>query len=367
MSGTRAFVAVVRKELKVWRRTPVGIVVVLLPPLLILGLLALAGASVSSEPTALVVQGHGSYSLQMAQDIQASSQFRVINVANISQAEELFKNLKVAAIVVIPASFDTNISQHKEATVNFTVNNVDADSTDDMRRGISVAVTNFDAMSNDSTGLNFQLSYLKPTAVSLLQFQSVGVIILLLLTTGLTGGSLAATREWENKTIRELLLSPESRVAMVLAKVISIVLTSFVPLFVVLAILIFGGYLAPATVSQWSAFILILVLAALFTSGLGVLLANLIKKGTIMIGLSINLSFLLFFLTGGLVAIPYLPGWAQLVSKFVPVTYATSGIDQTTLYSSLSQVGLDLVALSISVLLTLAACIYVSLTVGSRN
>lgn len=371
MGTITAFLSVIKKDILVWKRSPVGIVVILLPPLLILGLLALAGASVSSEPVALVVQNPtGHYSIQMADSIRESQQFRVVDAGYV-QAQRLFQNLEVAGIVVIPASFDSNISSHSQATVSFVVNNVDADSTNDLRRGIAIAMMDFDSnssvpSSSSRPSLSFEFSYLKPPQVSILQFQSVGVLVFLMLTSGLTGGSLAMTREWENKTIRELLLAPVSRSMISFARVISNTLTSLVPVFLIVAMLFLSGYLVPNSPLEWVAFVATIVLTSLFTSALGVALANVIKKGPIMIGISINLSFLLFFLTGGLVAVPYLPSWAQRVSALIPLSYAASALDQTSLYSSMNFVAGDLVVLSVSAIVALVVCAYASLTIGSR-
>jgi ABC-2 type transport system permease protein len=340
---------------------------------LILGLLLLAGASITSEPVALVVQGQGPHSLQMANIIQQGQQFRVFQT-NYSEAQDLFRNMQVAGIITIPQSFDSNITHHRQADVTFVVNNVDADSTNDLRRGIAIDITTFDSEQNLSSAssssyanLNFETSLLKPTDVSILQFQSVGVVALLLLTTGLTGGALSATREWDNKTIRELLLAPTNRSAMTLAKIVSYTLTSLVTTSIILAVLLVVGLLAPASAVEWGAFVAIIVLTALFSASIGVLIANLVKRGAVIIGLSINLSFLLFFLSGGLVAVPYLPSWAQRVSEFIPLTYSISALDQVALYSSTGTVFADLIVLIFAAGIAVMASLYVSATVGSRG
>lgn len=68
-----------------------------------------------------------------------------------------------------------------------------------------------------------------------------------------------------------------------------------------------AGFIMPTTIGEWSVFAVTIAFTALFSSSLGILLANAIKKQDIIVGTTINLSFLLFFLSGGLVPIPNLP------------------------------------------------------------
>lgn len=60
------------------------------------------------------------------------------------------------------------------------------------------------------------------------------------------------------------------------------------------------------------------------------------------------MAFYLFFLSGGIVAYAYLPGWVQAVARFIPNTYAVDALRNTLLYHSGSSLGTDIGVLAVA-------------------
>ncbi len=53
-----------------------------------------------------------------------------------------------------------------------------------------------------------------------------------------------------------------------------------------------------------------------------------------MIGVSINLSLYLFFLSGGVGVLAFEPAWLQNLAAYIPLTYGTHALQMAVFYSS---------------------------------
>jgi ABC-type multidrug transport system permease subunit len=69
----------------------------------------------------------------------------------------------------------------------------------------------------------------------------------------------------------------------------------------------------------------------------------------------INVAVYFFYLSGGISANAFLPGWLQTVSRFMPTYYAAHALHLSLYYSSTDQLGLDLGVLAVTAIVGLAA------------
>jgi ABC-type multidrug transport system permease subunit len=60
------------------------------------------------------------------------------------------------------------------------------------------------------------------------------------------------------------------------------------------------------------------------------------------------IAFILFFLSGGIVSLAYLPEWVQIIARFIPNSYAVDVFRNTFLYGSNSGIPGDLWMLTIA-------------------
>lgn len=346
----RAFVRAVwticKKDLRVWLRQPASVAITVLPALALLAVSALSAGAVGRSPVALVTLDHGARGQQMAQVIHQAGLFRVSDATPV-QAQALYQNLDVVAILTIPANFTQAVDTHAPAHIEVQINNLNADFTNDIRRAVPDAITQFYQQQGSESPINviLQEQNLRSQDIQLFQYSAMPLLVLLLVVSGLVSSSLAAAGEWETRTIKELLLSPASSGAIITGKV----LTGFVTT-LALGVLVLGagdllGWVQPAGV-YWLPVLLILALVALFSAGLGVALGALLQRIQPVSSAAIVLALYLFFLTGGTAVLAFDPGWLQTVATFVPLFYGRHALEMAIFYQSSDQLGRDIVVLA---------------------
>ena len=140
---------ILRKDIRVLLRQPVNIAATILPPLAFLLVNALGAAAVGRNPVALVTLDKGIKGQQMAQIIHNADVFRITD-ATPAQAHALLNNVAVAAIITIPSDFTQRVNAHENAPIDVIVNNLNLDFTNDIRRSVPDAITQFYQAQGDS-------------------------------------------------------------------------------------------------------------------------------------------------------------------------------------------------------------------------
>jgi len=355
MKTLRAFVraawTICKKDLRVWLRQPSNVAITVLPALALLFVDALSAGAVGRSPVALVMLDQGARGQQMAQIIRQADLFRVSD-ATPAQAQALYQNLDVVAILTIPANFTREVNDHAPAHIEVQINNLNTDFTNDIRRAVPDAITQFYQQQGGASPLKMTLSEqnLRRQDIQLFQYSAMPLIVLLLVVSGLVSSSLAAAGEWETRTIKELLLSPASSGAIMCGKV----LTGFVTT-TVLGVLVLGvgdllGWVQPQGV-YWPSVLLILGLVALFSAGLGVALGALLQRIQSVGSVAIVIALYLFFLTGGTAVLAFDPAWLQTIATFVPLYYGRHALEMAIFYQSSDQLGREVAVLAGSALL----------------
>ncbi len=134
--------AIFRKDLAVWLRNRRNIAATILPPLVFLLVQALGAAAVGRSPVALVTLDTGPKGRQMQQIFHNADVFRITD-ATPAQAQTLLKDIQVAAVITIPADFTQRVAAHASSPVEVTLNNLNLDFTNDIRRSVPDAITQF--------------------------------------------------------------------------------------------------------------------------------------------------------------------------------------------------------------------------------
>jgi ABC-type multidrug transport system permease subunit len=351
----RAMWTICKKDLRVWLRHPSNVAITVLPALALLAVSALSAGAVGRSPVALVTLDHATLGQQMAQIIHQADLFRVSD-ATPTQAQALYQNLDVVAILTIPATFTQDIEAHAPAHIQVQINNLNSDFTNDIRRAVPDTITQFYEQQGAKSPVQVTLSEhnLRRQDIQLFQYSAMPLLVLLLVVSGLVSSSLAAASEWETRTIKELLLSPASSAAIILGKV----LTGFVTT-MALGVLVLGvgdvlGWVQPVGI-YWLPVLLILALVTLFSAGLGVALGALLQRIQPVSSAAIVIALYLFFLTGGTAVLAFDPGWLQTIATFVPLFYGRHALEMAIFYQSSDQLERDVAVLTASALL--AVCL----------
>lgn len=345
--------AIIRKDLAIWIRQPTNLTVTFVPAVAFLLVNALGAAAVGRNPVALVTLDHGPKGIQMQQIFHQTDVFRITD-ATPRQAELLLKNIQVVAVITIPADFTQRVAAHETTPVDVRVNNLNLDFTNDIRRSVPDAITQFYQAQGDASPIRiFPHEHdLRAQDVQFFQYTILPTIVLLLMISGLVTSGMATAREWEFKTVKEMLLSPATNAAIITGKVLAGVVISFTLGTVVFLLGYALGWTRPEGI-YWLTTLLTIALLALFSSGIGVALGALIQRIQPMTGTAMIGSFYLFFLAGGTGVIAFEPIWLQNIAAFIPLTYGDHALEMAVFYSSSDLLGRDALVLALSALIAI--------------
>ena len=173
--------------------------------LLLFLLFALTGGQ---APTAIVLEDKGPYAQQFLSAMEHSHSFIIQQTTGVD-AQNLMKKGQVVAIRV-PA-----------------------------------AITEFYAEKGNSSPIQIHVKEtdLRSKDIDLLRFELVPNLVLLLTTAGIVNAGLATAREWEDSTIKELLLAPISKATLIAGKLLSGWITTLLIASLVLVVGAASGYL----------------------------------------------------------------------------------------------------------------------------
>ncbi|MGN6348887.1 MAG: ABC transporter permease [Candidatus Nitrosocosmicus sp.] len=362
--------AIVRKDIGIWLRQPTSIAATILPAVAFMIILYFGAQAVGRNPIALVTESNGPFAQEIEKTLRESDAFNVVLITTSQQsAEEALRQLKVAAVITIPNNFDTNLESHKPDPVAIHINNLNLDFTNDLRRSLPAAITDFyESHSNSSNNkeifkrnssadiittsvpikIQVKEKDLRQQDIDLLRFELVPNLVLLITTAGIVNAGLAVAREWEDSTIKELLLAPISKATIITGKILSGWITTILIVVVVLVIGIVTGYLRPEQPIFWISTIIIVMLISLASAGLGVAIGATARRFQRVTAIGIPLSIDLFFLSGGITVAAFLPIWFQTISHFVPTFYGTHALQMAIFYSSTDGLAQDIAVLGLT-------------------
>ena len=335
------------KDLQVWLHQPVTIAATFVPPLVFLFVQAVGSVAVGRSPVALVILDKGPEGAQIAQAIRNADVFRLQEV-NAAKAQSLLKNIDVVAVVTIPADFSQRLEAHQGATVDVTVNNLNLDFTNDIRRAVPDAITHYYLAQGDQSPIKVTMLEhdLRPRDIAFFQYSVLPTVVLLLIISGLISGGFATAREWESSTVKELLLSPAPGGSIIAGKVLASFATSFALGMIVLLVVYALGWIYPEGV-YWLDMLLAVGLVALLGASFGVALGAALRRILPIVAISINLSLYLFFLAGGFGVMAFEPQWLQNIAAFVPLTYGNHALQMALFYNSADLLGRDVLVLGL--------------------
>jgi ABC-2 type transport system permease protein len=350
--------AIVRKDIGVWLRQPATIASTVLPAVSLLVILFFFQQAVGRNPVAIVVHDTGPHAQELVKILSDSNAFKITMITTAQpNAEEALKLLKVAAVITIPSNFDAAFDSHKPDPVTIHINNLNLDFTNDLRRSLPAAITQFYTdKNNHNNGISGPIRILvketdsRQQDIELLRFELVPNLVLLLTTAGIINAGAATAREWEDSTIKELLLAPISKTSLIVGKLLSGWFTTLLIAAVVLVIGAASGYLRPENPIYWISTVAIVLLIALASAGLGVAIGAAARRFQRVTAIGIPLSIDLFFLSGGITVAAFLPVWLQTTAHFVPTFYGTHALEMAIFYNSSEGLVQDVAVLGVTAL-----------------
>lgn len=270
-------------------------------------------------PTAVVMQENGPYARQLYAAMSNAHSFR-LQQTSAAEANRLLQTGNVVAVVTIPPDFDTRLSRNQRVTIDVQINNLNTDFTNDIRRAVPLSITSFYAQAFPRVVTIVPREQdLYPQDTGYLAYLSVSILVIALMTGGIVTAGTGAAREWEVGTMKELMLSPPPRWAILVGKLLGAFLVSTASAIVVLAVLI--GIIGVSPV-HWFEVIGYTLLTLLIFTALGVLIGTLVKQRQLATSLSVWVSMPLFFISGAFGPISLDAPAIQFIARIFPVYYA---------------------------------------------
>ncbi|HVM71132.1 MAG TPA: ABC transporter permease [Anaerolineales bacterium] len=283
--------------------------------LILMSLFVLAGAN---APTAVVMGDQGPYAQAFYQAMSQAHSFR-LQIASAAEAERLITAGQIVAVVTVPADFDAKVQQNQPVQVGVKINNLNTDFTNDIRRAIPLSITSFYAKAFPNlVNVSVQEHDLYAHDTGYVPYLGVSILVIALMMGGLLQSGTAAAKEWENQTIKELLLSPASRWAITVGKMLGSFIVSLGSTVIVLLVLIVFVGVVPINWGEMFGFTL---LSLVIFNTAGTLLGTVIKIRQPVIALSMGISLPLFFLSGAFAPISFTTPLLQVIARIFPIYY----------------------------------------------
>ncbi|MCD6194471.1 MAG: multidrug ABC transporter permease [Candidatus Aminicenantes bacterium] len=174
-----------------------------------------------------------------------------------------------------------------------------------------------------------------------------------------TFGGLSVLWDKEFGFLKEIMVAPVSRIAIVLGRITGGVTTALIQAVMILGVALLMGFRPSSWLTLGLAFFFMILISATFL-GLGLIFASRMKD---MQGFSIVMNFVIFpifFLSGALYPVENFPVWLRLLAYLDPLTYGIDGLRALLINNSSFSwpVNLGVILVSATVMVILGAYLF---------
>lgn len=290
--------AIAQKDWLRFCRQPFLMFVSILMPLVFIFFYAIIVHSSATNPVVVALEGNGEAShrfLQTLADIHSQeAPYYEIVTSEADIARHQFENGQALGMIVIPADFDQRVGQGT-AVVELHINNINSDYSKNLRLRLDKAVRQFN-QAEVGTRLDIAETSWLPRDPWMRDYISTSLLLFACLYSAMVNTGLHVASEWNDRTIKMLLLAPVSRGKIVAGKVLAGLGQSIVSIALVLLLLLFIFDFYPSG-TWWSMGGVILVVLLLGT-GLGAIIGVASKQTLATTSILIALSVILFLISG---------------------------------------------------------------------
>lgn len=366
------------KDLIEFRRNRITLVFSIIFPILLIGMFGLifqnSTSSLNNVPVAIFNEDTGEYGTQIETTFNIVSTdlnaITIVEILSLSNIEKQILSGEIKAVVIIPNNFSSSIQDQKQAKIIFI--------TDPSNPAVSLTLAQLfdeiidvasDQLSKefiDSENINIDPEFvLNPISLqvesvvsgggSTFDYVAPGFIALNVMASGLTALGVALARERETGTLDGILMSPISRISIILGKTISHTIRNLIQggVTIGIAVLLFGINIR----GNPFLIVFILIIGTISFLGFGIVATAITKEqesAQLVLGL---LQFPMMFLSGVLFPIEQMPPFLQTISKILPLTYAVEALRKVMILGA----GIEDVWLPIAILVILGI---VTMTLG---
>lgn len=323
MNGIRVTVAIAVQQIRLTIADPLGSLAVVGVPLIFLILFMLFALSGGRAPISVYAPGHTASSQAMVSAIRDNPTFTENSAPSAAAARQAITGNNALATVTIPPQ----VSPHSASAIGASIDNLNADFADDIRRGLPMAVLQYyEATDARALPVTVDQTTAYSSTTSFLDYIAVSVEVIALMLGGMIQGGVAMAGEWDTGTMKEVLLPGVPAWAVVTGKGLGAAAGTLVSGACVLAVLLAIGIEPHA----WGPFAAIMLgLTVLFT-GLGLAIGSTLRSTRAIVQTGIALGLPLFFVSGAFGPVSWTTGAESLIAHIFPILYANAAIQHAT-------------------------------------
>ncbi|MHA1962575.1 MAG: ABC transporter permease [Candidatus Thorarchaeota archaeon] len=344
----RVFKASFIKELRVWRRNPHKLLLVILLPLMFfVGFSMLMGGVYfgSGVETAVVLneQNPGIYTDGLIEILGENDPIPPkLNpiIMDAETADSLFQTGDILLVITIPDGFEDALSNNESVSIHVQVANIHEDLTKNLRMPVIRKLDRFyQTYLQNKSLVDFEMENLRPFTPPRLAYMAWTISVYSVMFGAIFAAGSAMTQEFEQGTMDELTLSNQSPSAIYTGKMFSGVVISFIalPFLFLLSFLLFGVWPNGDILT----FLALTFLLALFSSGIGIIAGAIFRNSVFVVPVAALGAIFYWIIGGGFAPLElvgasfgifneYLPVsnvYRSLIRMFVEGTYGTLIVD----------------------------------------
>lgn len=342
-----AVLAIAQKDWLRFRRQPFLLFVSIVMPLVFIFFYAIIVPASATNPVVVALEGDGAAArrfLQTLADIhsQEAAYFEIVT-SDPETARRQFENGRAFGLIVIPTDFDQRVAAGT-AVVELHINNINSDYSKNLRLRLDKAVYQFNQAEKGPLIAVNETAWL-PRDPWMRDYISTSLLLFACLYSGMVNTGLQVAGEWNDRTVKMLLLAPVSRGSLVAGKVLAGLGQSVMSLTLVLLVLTLIFDFSP-TGTWWAMGGLILVVL-LLGAGLGAIFGVASKQTLATTSILIALSVALFLISGNEDSMRGLAWDGPIVvlwrlARLFPTTYAFLAARSLWLTGETAALGRDL-------------------------
>jgi len=326
------------KDIKITLRNRALLVASILIPVVFIFLYSLVVQISATTPIVIARESQGSHSNSFVKILTEMSSvdgpYFEIQTFDSAVAFEKYKQKKVGALIEIPSSFDSDIAQGLKPKVNLYIHNINSDSTKNYQLRLSHTIY---AFQNDlQPEISIIESYSKfPQDIPVKLYVAIALLMFTVIYASMVNTGILITREWEERTGKEISLTPKGFLPFVVGKWITAFVQTIISTVLVCIIMYFTlgfsfAYITPAV-------FLILLVMFLFGASLGAWIGSYFRKTVPMVSFSGVICLFIFLICGNESALrgmadSSLPKVLWEISKYIPISHITENIRQLIVF-----------------------------------
>jgi ABC-type multidrug transport system permease subunit len=321
--------ALAAKDWRRFGRQPFLIVISVVMPLVFIFFYSIIVPSSATNPVVVALEGDGPAARQFLRALEDISSregpYYEIVTTDPRQARTAFASGDAMGMVVVPQGFGPRLDAAGPAAVRLHIRNINSDYSKNLRLRLDDAVRQFSAQQAGPAVVVRERTRF-PQDPTMQDYISTSLLLFACLYAGMVNTGLQVAGEWDDRTIKGLLLAPQSRGTLVAGKMVAGLGQSVLAVLLVVGVLVlafdFSPRGSPLTMTALVAVVLLL------GAGLGAAVGVASKQTLAATSVLITVSITVFLVSGNedsLRGLAWGGGpveWLWQLSRALPTTYA---------------------------------------------